>query len=236
MQSSMLFNAFNWYNSEEEWSKSVLDYIQEVISRLATQNCRSINIALAGGSTPYGIYTELAQQWSTASSMPKISLFLTDERDVPLTHPDSNGAKISQIFNAFNTILIDPLEFNAERIYRSKIEESLIDRGGAFDLILLGMGEDGHVASLFPGKMRWPEPNQTFYKTDGPRQSARYTLALSTLIKAHNVGIIIGNQPKKHEIIQQLKENNPSVMQLPVYQLLEMRKSSVHWFIHKRDD
>jgi len=232
----MLFNAFNWYNSEEEWSKSVLDYIQDVISRLASQNCRSINLALAGGSTPFGIYTELAPQLSPASSTPEISLFLTDERDVPLTHSDSNGGKISEIFNAFNTILFDPLEINAEREYRSKIEERLTDRGGAFDLILLGMGEDGHIASLFPGKMRWPEPNQTFYKTDGPRQSVRYTLALSSLIKARHVGIIIGNQPKKHEIIQQLKEKNPSVMQLPVYQLLEMRKSSVHWFIHKRDD
>jgi 6-phosphogluconolactonase/glucosamine-6-phosphate isomerase/deaminase len=232
----MLFNAFNWYNSEEEWSKSVLDYIQDVISRLASQNCRSINLALAGGSTPFGIYTELARQLSAASSTPEISLFLTDERDVPLTHSDSNGGKISEIFNAFNTILFDPLEINAEREYRSKIEERLTDRGGAFDLILLGMGEDGHIASLFPEKMRWPEPNQTFYKTDGPRQSVRYTLALSSLIKARNVGIIIGNQPKKHEIIQQLKEKNPSVMQLPVYQLLEMRKSSVHWFIHKRDD
>jgi len=232
----MLFNAFNWYNSEEEWSKSVLDYIQDVISRLASQNCRSINLALAGGSTPFGIYTELARQLSAASSTPEISLFLTDERDVPLTHSDSNGGKISEIFNAFNTILFDPLEINAEREYRSKIKERLTDRGGAFDLILLGMGEDGHIASLFPGKMRWPEPNQTFYKTDGPRQSVRYTLALSSLIKARHVGIIIGNQPKKHEIIQQLKEKNPSVMQLPVYQLLEMRKSSVHWFIHKRDD
>jgi 6-phosphogluconolactonase len=103
-------------------------------------------VALSGGSTPKAIYKLLAKQpldWS------KILLFFSDERAVPLDHPDSNykmaldaGMPKTQLFPMNG---VGNLEQNAKD-YEEKIRKEV----GSFDLVMLGVGEDGHTASLFP--------------------------------------------------------------------------------------
>lgn len=113
----------------------------------------SFSVALSGGSTPKAIYEKLAQ--SAHIEWDKIYLFWSDERAVPPDHPDSNykmavdtgiTKKIppSQIFRMKAETNI---EKNAKD-YEEKIRHHLNQY--AMDLVLLGVGEDGHIASLFP--------------------------------------------------------------------------------------
>lgn len=119
----------------------------------AIQKQGMFTCALSGGSTPHGIYRLLdpnALDWS------KVWLFFSDERAVPLDHPDSNYKMAmdsglnrlpipkSQIFPMIGT---GDLEANA-LAYEKQLLTHL--KNGRFDLMMLGMGDDGHTASLFP--------------------------------------------------------------------------------------
>jgi 6-phosphogluconolactonase len=117
-------------------------------------------IAAAGGSTPKPLYEALAAQsldWS------KVHVFWGDERYVPVSDPQSNEGMTRQAWldrvsippeniHAMPTDAVDPAI--AARTYESHLQEFFGINPGefpAFDLILLGIGDDGHTASLFPG-------------------------------------------------------------------------------------
>jgi 6-phosphogluconolactonase len=118
----------------------------------AAEESGGATLLVSGGSTPKAIYTQLA---NTDLAWHKVSIAMVDERYVPMTHPDSNEAMIKSCLvtgkastAAFNGLyskagsLADAAK-NTEQIYSSLAKGS--------DIIILGMGSDGHTASLFPG-------------------------------------------------------------------------------------
>lgn len=124
----------------------------------AIESQGQFTIALAGGSTPKPLYTALANQdlpWS------KIHIFWGDERYVPASHPDSNQLMARQAWldkiaipqeniHPMVTTSGDPEQDAAQ--HEAELREFFQMPSGfpCFDLILLGMGDDGHTASLFP--------------------------------------------------------------------------------------
>jgi 6-phosphogluconolactonase len=117
-------------------------------------------IALSGGSTPAVLYSVLAEKYSNTVDWRYVHFFWGDERCVPPDDPESNFGAASSIFLR----RIDISEGNIHRIrgeanpsdeavrYSSEIIENTRTSGGlpVFDHIILGMGEDGHTASIFP--------------------------------------------------------------------------------------
>lgn len=120
-------------------------------------------VALSGGSTPKGVHTVLSgDTYRTHIPWAQVQLFWGDERCVPPTHPDSN-------YHMAEETLLSRIAIPAQHINRipaelppdeaaSKYEQTLRDTFAVsadalprFDLIFLGMGPDGHTASLFPG-------------------------------------------------------------------------------------
>jgi 6-phosphogluconolactonase len=110
-------------------------------------------VALSGGSTPKAIYENL--QKSAKLDWSKIWLFWSDERAVPPDHPDSNYRMAMESFGKlpippsqiFRMVAEKEIEKNAKD-YEDKIHHVL--GKDLFDLVMLGVGEDGHTASLFP--------------------------------------------------------------------------------------
>ena len=117
----------------------------------------SFFVALSGGSTPKAIFERLCHPpYKKQIDWPKVYLFWSDERSVPPDHPESNYHMAMKA--GFSEMPIPPehihrmhaetdIEKNA-LAYEKIIQKSL--KGRPFDLIMLGMGEDGHTASLFP--------------------------------------------------------------------------------------
>lgn len=125
-------------------------------------------VALSGGNTPKGLYSLLAGSYA---SLPwdKVMFFWSDERHVPPEHPESN-------FHMANETLLSKIKAPSQNVFRVLSEESNADVAASkyeqtikecfglapgeiprFDLILLGMGADGHTASLFPGSQALQE-------------------------------------------------------------------------------
>jgi len=117
------------------------------------------NVALSGGSTPSEMHQLLATKYADSVDWNRVDFFWGDERYVPQDHPESN------YFMAKNTLLdhidIEPSQLHgiavdlapdeAAKAYTRTLRDSLGDAGPSLDLVFLGMGDDGHTASLFPG-------------------------------------------------------------------------------------
>jgi 6-phosphogluconolactonase len=130
------------------------------------------SIALSGGSTPRGLHQELVTHFASRLDWSKVFFFWGDERHVPPDSPESN-------YRMANETLLSRLPIPPENIFRvpselpdarqaaAKYEQTLQqffrpepDSFPIFDFILLGMGPDGHTASLFPGTAALQERDQ----------------------------------------------------------------------------
>lgn len=129
----------------------------------------SVNIALSGGSTPKVLFRHWAEVYKDQIDWRKIHFFWGDERCVPPDHPESNFGMTKELLFDHIDIATDnihrirgeaPAEQEAAR-YSLDVEQNLPLENGlpAFDLIILGMGADGHTASIFPDQMEllWDE-------------------------------------------------------------------------------
>jgi 6-phosphogluconolactonase len=118
-------------------------------------------IAFSGGSTPHSLFRLLASdEWRKRFDWSHIELFQVDERAVPIDHPDSNFGMIErELLHAIqipeNNVHRMRTELGAQAAaeeYESQLRKSFATSAiPRFDVMLLGMGEDGHTASLFPG-------------------------------------------------------------------------------------
>src|SRR5215218_6293000 len=119
---------------------------------------RAYSVALSGGSTPRTLYELLATDaYKSRIDWPRVEVFFGDERTVPPDHKDSNyrmarEALLSKVPIPGDNVYrmageIDPNE--AAKQYGQMLKEKFTE--GGLDTVLLGMGDDGHTASLFPG-------------------------------------------------------------------------------------
>ncbi|MDY0019354.1 MAG: 6-phosphogluconolactonase [Anaerolineae bacterium] len=121
---------------------------------------KSATLALSGGSTPHLTYTLLAAHFSERVDWQRVQIFWGDERCVPPDHPESNyrmayetlltqvSIPEANIHRMQGELPPDEAALAYEQELRAVFGEAAIPR---FDLILLGLGDNGHVASLFPG-------------------------------------------------------------------------------------
>jgi len=140
-------------------------------TRLAADAVRGtgrFTVALSGGSTPKTLYSRLATDKSLAIPWDKVCFFFGDERHVPPDHTDSNYhmAKLALLDrvpippgNVLRMRGEDPPEAAADA-YSVELRRELGD-DGRLDLVLLGLGHDGHTASLFPGLAAVTETRRT---------------------------------------------------------------------------
>jgi 6-phosphogluconolactonase len=175
------------------------------------------NIALAGGSTPRTIY----QQWSNitdGSLWRKVDFFWGDERCVPPDHEESNYKMayysfLSKIRISENQIHRihgegDP-EMEAKR-YEKEIKNQLTVANNSipqFDWILLGVGTDGHTASLFPNSVALKEQSSICVVVRHPQTGQkRISLTLSVINNARRITFLVTGE-EKAEIVREILGN-----------------------------
>ncbi len=151
---------------DEKREVAILGYKEEAIRYAAEHFIQAakesiaergiFNVALSGGSTPKAIFQTLTSPpYSTLVDWKKVNLFWSDERAVPPQHPESNFRmameagfdKLMPAANVFRMQGEGDIEKNAHEYEKILLK---IVKDGALDYIMLGMGEDGHTASLFP--------------------------------------------------------------------------------------
>lgn len=185
-------------------------YAAEQFVRLAklsiAQNGR-FSVALSGGSTPKIMYGLLAGDLGREVDWSKVFLFWGDERFVPLDHPDSTYRMVKEI-------LIDKVAIPKANIFavptRLSIEEACKQYASMlpeqFDLILLGMGADGHTASLFPYSPALSSQDAVAIELNSPKPPAqRLTFTFNTINNAKNIIVLVSGADKAQTLASVLK-------------------------------
>lgn len=204
-----------------ESATHIIEKIQETLRQ--TPTCR---IGLAGGTSPRFLYAELAKQklpWN------RIEFILLDERYVSPMDEQSNFRMLNEtLFSnitvqpeniyVFNTML--PLE-EAVKKSQIKLQDLARSRHPLFDIVILGMGKDGHIASLFPySPALESKALVTSSETNQFPVRQRLTVTFEALLDSSEM-ILLAPDEEKKKIIQKAQQPNADFHELPVAKILQ---------------
>jgi 6-phosphogluconolactonase len=228
--------------------RDVEDLNQRAAEHFVTISNRSVDssgrftVALSGGSTPKGLYSRLAQAgYRERIPWCGIHFFWGDERCVPPDHPESNYRMVYES-------LLSKIDVLAENVHRMKGEKEPavaaaeyeaelkncfnLPAGSLprFDLVLLGIGEDGHTASLFPGSDALDETERLVVAPFVEKLGAhRLTLTLPVLNHAAQIDFLVAGQ-SKGDVLKELLEVKGESSRLPAARI-QPRDGQLFWFI-----
>lgn len=190
-------------------------------------------IALSGGSTPRALYGALAStEWKVQCQWDRMIFLFGDERGTPPNHPDSN-------YGLAQAALFRPLGIGSSQIHRMQGEAADLARAAedyeqsiraltgcpspaipSLDLVLLGLGEDGHTASLFPGTPALSEQNHLVAVGLSPKGIAsRLTLTLGVINRATVVLFLVTGAGKAPTVRAVLQPQTQAEQALPAAQV-----------------
>ncbi len=223
------------YDSADELAEAVAGDVSFIIESALDARGQAL-IALPGGSTPGPIYARLAEaniKWKHVTIIPG------DERLVPLDNPLSNVAALAKLFMPKGARVL-PLNSEAAdyRLAGSAADARLQDLHWPPDLVWLGMGDDGHTASIFAGPdledaLNAPKARRAVGVMPDPLPAAapvpRITLTKAAILSARTVMIVLTGTDKR-AMLEQAIADGPS-SSLPIGRVLADAEQAIdiHW-------
>lgn len=192
-------------------------------------------LALAGGRTPLPAYRALATR---ALDWDRVVLIPSDERCVPHDHAACNLRALAEAFAPADGVRLVALTVDDGDPDRSQVQAraTLSQHAGAFDAVVLGMGEDAHTASLFPGAAQLAAALDPAAPFDACRLDPqplppeapfpRITLTAARLLRAHTVHLVLTGDTK-HAVLRQAQLSRDS-FQHPIAAILHAADTTVH--------
>jgi len=197
----------------------------------------SFHIALSGGNTPKVLYELLASDaYLDEVDWPHWHVYFGDERCVGPDHPDSN-------YRMARAALFDHVPLDGRNLHRMKgeidpqqaageydqlLKDAFADAG--LDLILLGLGDDGHTASLFPGTAALSETHRRCVANFVPKLDAwRLTLTAPFINRARQVVVLVSGEAKAKKVTEVL-EGPRDPQRLPI-QLIQPQSGELLWLL-----
>lgn len=204
--------------------------IQSLIAE-KTNGGRGVSLALSGGSTPRVLYRCLAEDYRDSLPWARIDIYWSDERYVPHNDPRSN-------YRTAREMLLDHVPVSPARVHPMPTDLADPDEAArryeailppSFDLVLLGLGGDGHTASLFPGSGALDETRRLVVASEAPVEPrVRLTLTFPALNGAEAIFFLVTGADKAPAMRRIAKESpNPRVC--PAAGVRPLRGTVVWW-------
>ena len=192
----------NWliFDNEMSLSKALAQEILNIAKKSIFEK-DFFSIVLTGGQSVLNLYKILSK---ADSNWDKWHIYIGDERFLPAGHKDRNDQTINEIWLNNSTIPQKNIHFiKAELgLLDARVEyENTLKRIDKFDVVLLSMGEDGHIASLFPNHI-YPEEQMVVVERGSPKPpKERVSMSYQQLNKTHYVFKLIVGEPKQKAVI-----------------------------------
>ena len=195
----------------------------------------SASLVVSGGRTPMGFFHLLSQQ---ALDWSKVTVLLADERWVDANHADSNEKLVREnlLINKASQASYLALKNTANQAVGGEAEcaQALADLG-TFSVVILGMGDDGHTASLFPGSdalaagLDMNSGRDCIAVTPHHAPHQRMSLTLPRLLNSQQIVIHISGASKQQVLSQ--AEAGGDVMELPIRSILQQQQTplAIYW-------
>jgi 6-phosphogluconolactonase len=228
------------YNTEQETIKALADFFVAIVNAAIKKN-DECSVVLSGGSSPKKLYQLLAsKEYKRQIDWNKISFFFGDERYVPFNDLENNGLMAKQT-------LFAPLNIDESKVfyigtslspehdaanYTDAIFTYFDERQTKFDLVLLGLGDNSHTASLFPYTDVLHEEKaivRPVFLVD--KKVNRITMTAPLINDAHNIAFLVYGKTKAEAVHHVLRgEKN---IELYPAQLIQPLDGTANWFMDK---
>ena len=216
-----MVDDFKIFPDAEAVAQAAAEFLYDQITTCV--NAKAVcHVALPGGSTPARCLELLS-----GKSLPwnSIHWYVGDERCYPPGHPERNDSMIQQqLWSRIETPAenLHPIPAELGPELAAETYSVLLDKTGCLDIVVLGIGEDGHTASLFPNNPALDNGHAVVPVFDAPKPPAeRVSLGLATIQSAGQRIVLVSGSGKR-EALAQLKQGMP----LPV-----ARIGPSHWFV-----
>lgn len=229
--------SLNIFKTEPEVLDALAKYFVRV-ANTAIGKQGKFSVALSGGSSPKKLYELLASTYKSEVEWHKVFFFFGDERYVPHSHPDSNylmakkalfdplGISLANIFPVDTSL--EPKDAAAN--YQETVEQFFDDGELSFDLILLGLGDNSHTASLFPHTPvlhdRTPGVSEVWLDD---QKVFRITLNAPLINEAQNIAFLVYGEGKAIAV-HHILEDEEDIEEYPA-QLIDPIVGDIQWFL-----
>ena len=226
------------YKSSDEVIKGLANYFIETVKTAIKKN-GECTVVLSGGNSPKKLYELLASpDYNQQIDWDKIYFFFGDERYVPFNDPANNGSMVK-------TTLFEPLMIPDANIfyintavapdesakkYSKRILSHFKNKPIQFDLILLGLGDNGHTASLFPHTPVLKEKKALVIAVYLEESSTyRITMTAALINEAHAIAFLVYGATKAN-VVYEVLEGKKDPESYPA-QLIIPEEGTIHWFL-----
>jgi len=218
-------------------------FFADKLARLShsVSDSEQVSIALSGGSTPREIFQYISHYAIDSILWDNIRLFWGDERCVPPEHEESN-------YKMTKDNLLDNLPMESSSIFRIKGENNPIEEAErysslvsgllpkhnpVFDMVMLGLGEDGHTASIFPPDINLFDSKNLFESIRNPYTGQKRITATGRVInKAHNVFFLVTGSSKA-EMVARILKKQEGYEKLPASRVMPQSKN-LFWLLDEQ--
>lgn len=226
----------------EETKEKIAANLAEDVMKIIINKKEDIHIALSGGNTPKALYQYIAENFSEKVNWNKVYFWWGDERCVPQHDDDSN-------YKMAKETLLDPLKISNYNIIRIKGEIDPIfevkelnqkvknkipfkDSLPVFDIIFLGLGEDGHTVSIFPDQIELFNSSKIYEVAVHPvTKQKRITLTGKVINNAKNIFFFITGSSKA-KVIKEILNREGNYKSYPA-SLIAPKDGNLKWYLDK---
>jgi 6-phosphogluconolactonase len=195
-------------------ARQIVERIDDTIKRRGL-----CTLALAGGGTPRPVYERMAAPpLANRAAWDRVSIYFGDERCVPPDHPESN-------YRMVHEVLLQHVPIPSGSVHRMEGERTDSDAAArdyerhlpaALDVLLLGMGEDGHTASLFPGSPALAERTRRVVPVTHPAGTSRRLTITPPVVEAAGAVIVLVSGANKAATMARALEGPYAPEELPI--------------------
>lgn len=207
-----------------------------LITTLCSTKQGSLFIALSGGKTPQSVYEALAA--ASAVDFERIEWYLVDERYVPLDHTDSNYKMIMEAFGAVQPDFSEHFHYfdttlTPDEAARRYVDELKKIPDQKLDIIFLGVGNDGHTASLFPNNQSLQDNENLSVATineSAPNFPVRERLTITwpMILTSHAVVVLVSGK-EKGPIINEILHGIHDDLEIPAKRLQQHSQATIYY-------
>ncbi|OOQ61457.1 6-phosphogluconolactonase [Mucilaginibacter pedocola] len=228
----------NVFNTADEVLASLAEFFAEKAAEAIEKHGR-FAVALSGGSSPKKLHELLASEYRDKIEWEKVWFFFGDERDVPLTDSQSNYLMAKHTL--FDPLGIDPSHVfpvqtelgadEAAKQYTANLIDFFDGQSASFDLIILGLGDNSHTASLFPHTSVLHDDSasvQALYIDEVKMNRITFTAPL--INNAHHIAFLVYGEGKA-EAVKHILEDEQDIELYPAQLIVETNDGDLQWFM-----